>query len=47
MRGKRYSDFIHGLQAAQVQLDRKVLADLAVADPETFTKIVELALPSK
>jgi large subunit ribosomal protein L20 len=47
MRGKRYSDFIRGLQAAQVELDRKTLADLAVADPETFTKIVEMALPSK
>src|SRR5947209_19028919 len=47
MRGLRYSQFIRGLQAAQVELDRKILADVAVADPETFSKIVELALPSK
>src|SRR5262245_32203243 len=43
MRGLRYNQFIYGLQRAQVQLDRKTLADLAVHDPETFTKIVELA----
>ena len=43
MRGVRYSELIHGLQAAAVELDRKTLADLAVHDPDTFTKIVELA----
>jgi large subunit ribosomal protein L20 len=43
MRGMRYSELIHGLQKAQVMLDRKVLADIAVHDPDTFTKIVELA----
>jgi large subunit ribosomal protein L20 len=43
MRGLRYSQFIHGLQKAQVALDRKVLADLAIHDPDTFTKIVDLA----
>jgi large subunit ribosomal protein L20 len=43
MRGLRYSQFISGLQRAQVQLDRKTLADLAVNDPPTFDKIVELA----
>jgi large subunit ribosomal protein L20 len=43
MRGLRYSQFISGLQRAQVALDRKVLADLAVNDPDTFTKIVDLA----
>src|SRR5215813_13303387 len=32
MRGLRYSQFIHGLQAAQVELDRKTLADIAVHD---------------
>src|ERR1044072_2084009 len=41
MRGMRYSELICGLQRAQVELDRKILADLAVADPEAFTKIVE------
>src|SRR5438874_2535654 len=43
MRGLRYSELIHGLQLANVELDRKTLADLAVKDPSTFTKIVELA----
>ena len=43
MRGMRYSEFIHGLQQALVELDRKTLADLAVHDPEAFTQIVELA----
>jgi large subunit ribosomal protein L20 len=43
MRGLRYSELIHGLQLAQVGLDRKSLAEIAVRDPDTFTKIVELA----
>src|SRR3954470_2820393 len=43
MRGLRYGEFMSGLQRAMVALDRKTLADLAVADPDTFTKIVELA----
>jgi large subunit ribosomal protein L20 len=43
MRGLRYSQFISGLQRANVQLDRRTLADLAVHDPATFDKIVELA----
>jgi large subunit ribosomal protein L20 len=43
MRGIRYSEFMHGLQLGQVAVDRKMLADIAVNDPETFTKIVELA----
>src|SRR5713226_1692856 len=43
MRGLRYSQLIAGLQRVQVILDRKTLADLAVHDPDTFTKIVDLA----
>jgi large subunit ribosomal protein L20 len=43
MRGLRYSQMISGLQRAQVILDRKTLADIAVHDPAMFTKIVELA----
>jgi large subunit ribosomal protein L20 len=43
MRGLRYSELIHGLQLAQVGLDRKSMAELAVRDPEAFTQIVELA----
>src|SRR5271165_5833628 len=43
MRGLRYSLLIAGLQRARVALDRKTLADLAVHDPDTFTKLVEIA----
>ncbi len=43
MRGLRYSQLIAGLQRALVELDRKALANIAIADPDTFTKIVELA----
>ena len=43
MNGVSYSKFIHGLKAADVGLDRKVLADLAVTDPAGFAKIAELA----
>ena len=43
MRGLRYSQLIRGLQGALVELDRKILAELAVSDPDTFTKIVDLA----
>jgi len=42
-RGLRYSQLINGLQRAQVELDRKILADLAVNDPAVFDKLVELA----
>jgi len=41
--GMTYATFIHGLQAAGVELDRKVLADIAVRDPETFRAFVERA----
>jgi len=43
MRGLRYGQLIAGLIKAQVELDRKTLADIAVHDPDTFTKIVDLA----
>jgi large subunit ribosomal protein L20 len=43
MRSLRYSQFIYGLQKAQVELNRKVLADLAIHDPDAFTKIADLA----
>ncbi len=38
-----YSKLIHGLKNAHVELDRKVLADLAVFDPKGFAQIAELA----
>ena len=41
--GLSYNQFIAGLKAAEIELDRKVLADLAVSDPATFGDIVEQA----
>ena len=39
LNGMSYSQFIHGVQASGIELDRKVLADIAVRDPETFAGI--------
>jgi large subunit ribosomal protein L20 len=38
-----YSRFMHGLKLANVSLDRKVLAELAISDPEGFAQIARLA----
>jgi len=38
-----YSQFMRGLKKACVELDRKVLAEIAVKDPETFTRLTETA----
>ena len=48
-RGMRYSQFIAGLKAANIELDRKSLSEIAICDPDGFTQIVEAAkkaLPS-
>ncbi len=39
----KYSTFINQLQTKKIELDRKVLADLAVNDPKTFAKIAKTA----
>lgn len=41
--GLSYSRFINQLNKAEIKLDRKILADLAVFYPEDFSRIVELA----
>lgn len=41
--GMRYSEFIAGLAAAGIELDRKMLADLAVREPEAFASVVRSA----
>jgi large subunit ribosomal protein L20 len=38
--GMKYSTFIHGLQKASIEIDRKVLADMAVTDFNAFTVLV-------
>ncbi|MEZ5425488.1 MAG: 50S ribosomal protein L20 [Pyrinomonadaceae bacterium] len=35
----KYSQFMHGLKLAEIELDRKVLADIAVKQPETFANL--------
>ena len=50
LNGMTYNRFIQGLKAAGVEVDRKVLADLAVTDEAAFAKLVEVAraaLPAK
>ncbi len=41
--GLSYSRFMYGLKKANITLDRKILADLAVRDSETFARLVEVA----
>ena len=42
-RGMSYNKFIYGLKQAQVELDRKMLSQLAVFEPEAFTDLVTIA----
>jgi large subunit ribosomal protein L20 len=41
--GMSYSDFIHGLEEAGIEVNRKMLAEIAVNDPDGFRRFVELA----
>lgn len=41
--GLSYSRFMHGLKAAEVEIDRKMLAELAVNDPQGFARLAETA----
>jgi large subunit ribosomal protein L20 len=41
--GMSYSRFIHGLKQAGIELDRKVLAEMAVHDSKTFAQLVQVA----
>src|SRR3954464_1067974 len=41
--GMTYGTFMHGLKLAEVELDRKILADIAVRDPETFRRFADRA----
>jgi large subunit ribosomal protein L20 len=45
--GITYSKFINGLKSAQITLDRKVLADLAITEPAIFAQLVETAKTAK
>jgi len=41
LNGMNYSTFMHGLKIANIELDRKILADMAMNAPESFTKVAE------
>ena len=41
--GMSYSTFMNGLKKAEIELDRKVLSDMAINDPGSFAKLVEVA----
>lgn len=43
LNGLNYSRFMYGLKRANIELDRKVLADLAVRDADTFARIADLS----
>ena len=40
-RGIRYSEFIHGLDKAEIELDRKSLSEMAIHDPAAFDQVVQ------
>ena len=44
LNGLSYSKFVYGLKKANVEIDRKALADIAVRDPQTFTKLAALSM---
>jgi len=41
--GLRYSEFINGLKLAGIELDRKIMSDLAISEPAAFKSLVEAA----
>ena len=43
MNGMNYSTFMHGLKTAGVEINRKMLAELAVSDAAAFTELTEIA----
>ncbi len=47
LNGTCYSRLMHGLKVASIDLDRKVLSDIAIHDPATFTALVEASKTKK
>ena len=43
LNGMNYASFINGLSKANIEIDRKVLSDIAISDPDTFKDLVEKA----
>src|SRR3990172_4938854 len=43
LEGLSYSRFMHGLKLANIEMDRKILADMAVNDPSSFKKLADIS----
>ena len=43
MNGMNYSSFMHGLKTAGIEINRKMLSELAISDPAAFTQLTEIA----
>ena len=43
LNGMNYSTFMHGLKTAGIEINRKMLSEMAINDPVAFTKLVEVA----
>lgn len=43
MNGMNYSTFMNGLKKANIEINRKMLSEIAIADPAAFAKLVETA----
>ena len=43
MNGMNYSTFMHGLKLSGIEMNRKALSEIAIADPAAFTKLTETA----
>ena len=41
--GMNYSSFMHGLKVAGIEINRKMLSELAISDPAAFTQLIEIA----
>ena len=43
MNDMNYSTFMHGLKVAGIEINRKMLSELAISDPAAFTQLIEIA----
>ncbi len=46
MHGLKYSEFVHGLKLAGIELNRKSLSELAISDPQIFAEVVDVVKSS-
>ena len=43
LNGMNYSSFMHGLKVAGIEINRKMLSEMAISDPAAFTQLTEIA----